>query len=140
MKTTIVFFASLFIIAFSYTSIKAQDVGNILASVADGIKPEAFKGGWEKASGDWKDKVANLDASKTEDVTSAVSSLLGNLKGSAFLDGAKKGIMKQLGDVSNMGDIKGLFSSLISGLNPSMLKPEFLSKKDSLMQGLEMIN
>jgi hypothetical protein len=140
MKTTIVLFASLFIIALSYSSIKAQDVGSILASVADGIKPEAFKGGWEKASGDWKDKVSNLDPSNIEDVTGSVSTLLGNLKGSAFLDGAKKEIMKQLGNVSSMGDIKGLFSSLISGLDPSMLKPEFLSKKDALMQGLEMIN
>jgi hypothetical protein len=140
MKTMIVFFASMFLITVSYTSVKSQDVGNILASVADGIKPEAFKGGWEKESGEWKDKVANLDPSKIENVTGSVSTLLGNLKGSAFLDGAKKEIMKQLGNVSSMGDIKGLFSSLLSGLNPSMLKPEFLSKKDTLMQGLEMIN
>ena len=140
MKTVIVFFAGMFLLAASFSSVQGQDIGNLLTSVADGIKPEAFKGGWEKASGDWKDKVANLDPSNLENVTGLVGTLMGSLKGSAFLDGAKKEIMKQLGNVSSVADLKGLFTSLISGLNPSMLTDEFLSKKDMLMQGLEMIN
>ena len=140
MKTVIVFFAGMFLLAASFSSVQGQDIGNLLTSVADGIKPEAFKGGWEKASGDWKDKVANLDPSNLENVTGLVGTLMGSLKGSAFLDGAKKEIMKQLGNVSSVADLKGLFTSLVSGLNPSMLTDEFLSKKDMLMQGLEMIN
>jgi len=140
MKTMITFFVGMFLFVASYSALQAQDIGNVLASVADGIKPEAFKGNWDKMSGDWKDKVTNLDPSNLENVTGLVSTLMGSLKSSAFLDGAKKEITKQLGNVGSVGDLKGLFTSLISGLNPSMLKPEFLSKKDALMQGLEMIN
>src|SRR5690606_26029714 len=107
MKTMIVFFAGMLLMVASYTVVQAQDVGNILASVADGIKPEAFKGKWDKEGDEWKDKVANLDPSNIENVTGLVGSLLGNLKGSAFLDGAKKEILKQLGNVSSVGDLKG---------------------------------
>jgi hypothetical protein len=140
MKTVIAFFAGMFLLAVSYSSVEAQDVGNILASVADGIKPEAFKGNWDKVSGDWKDQVANLDPSNLENVTGSIGTLMGSLKDNAFMDGAKKEIMKQLSNVGSLGDLKGLLTSLISGLNPSMLKPEFLAKKDTLMQGLELIN
>lgn len=140
MKTMIAFFVGMFLFVASYSALQAQDLGNLLASVADGIKPEAFKGSWDKMSGEWKEKVANLDPSNLESVTESVSALVGSLKNSAFIEGAKKNLMSELGNVSSMADVKGLVTSLISGLNPSMLTEEFLSKKDSLMKGLEMIN
>lgn len=128
----------LFLVSFSAEA-QMQDLGSVLTQIADGVKPEAFKGKFNKNKDDWKEKVASMDASDLSAVTNQVGGLLKGLKGSALAGVNKKDLLKNLGSIGSLSDVGGLLSSLVKGLDPSMLTDAFASNRDSLMNKLDMI-
>jgi hypothetical protein len=138
MKTMISVIVFLFLVA-PVAEAQMQDLGNVLTQIADGIKPEAFSGKFNKNKDEWKDKVSSMDASDLSSVTSQVGGLLKGLKGSALAGVGKKDLLKQLTNVSSISDVGGLLSSLVKGLDPSMLTDAFASSRDSLSDKLEML-
>lgn len=138
MKTMISVIVFLFLVA-PVAEAQMQDVGNMLTQIADGIKPEAFSKKFNKNKDDWKDKVSSMDASDLSSVTSQVGGLLKGLKGSALAGVAKQELLKSLASVSSLSDVGGVLSSLVKGLDPSMLTDAFASNRDSLTDKLEML-
>ena len=136
MKTTLAFmFMSILFLGFSSYA-QAQDIKEAIAMVADGIKPEAFKGKWAKTSDDWKKNLSGLQLNDMDGLTSSLTGLVNNLKGSAFADGAKKELMTSLmgGGTKNVGS---LLASLVSGLKPEMLTENLLEQKEKLLDGVK---
>lgn len=129
---------ALFLLA-AATESQAQDLGNMLTQIADGIKPEAFSGKFNKDKDEWKEKAASLDPSDMSAVTDQVGGLLKGLKSSALSKGVKKSLMKQLLSAGSLSDVGGLLSSLVKGLKPSMLTGALASNKGMLTKGLEML-
>ncbi|MEM9675041.1 MAG: hypothetical protein ACFB15_19205 [Cyclobacteriaceae bacterium] len=138
MKTMLSVIICLFVMA-SVAQAQMEDVSNVLTQIADGIKPEAFNGKFNKNKDEWKDKVAAMDVSDLSAVTGQVGGLLKGLKGSSLAGVAKKELLKSLANVSSLSDIGGLLSSLVKGLDPSMLTEAFASNRDSLTDKLEML-
>jgi len=138
MKTTLSVIVVLFLFSFSAQA-QMQDLSNVLTQIADGVKPEAFSGKFNKNKDEWKEQVASMDASDLSAVTSQVGGLLKGLKGSALAGVAKKELLKGLANVNSLSDIGGLLSSLVKGLDPSMLTEAFASNRDSLTDKLDML-
>ena len=136
MKTTLAFmFMSILFLGFASHS-QAQDIKEAMAMLADGIKPEAFKGKWAKTSADWKKNLSGLELNDMDGLTSSLTGLVKNLKGSAFADGAKKELMTSLlgGGTKNIGS---LLASTVSGLKPEMLTDNLLEQKEKLLDGVK---
>jgi len=138
MKTTLSVIVVLFLFSFSAQA-QMQDLSNVLTQIADGVKPEAFSGKFNKNKDEWKEQVASMDASDLSAVTSQVGGLLKGLKGSALAGVAKKELLKGLANVNSLSDIGGLLSSLVKGLDPSMLTEAFASNRDSVTDKLDML-
>jgi hypothetical protein len=136
LKLAVVMFLSL-----ATLNLSAQDMGmsDILTQVADGIKPEAFKGKFNKNSADWKDQVSKLGADDIDGAKAQLGSLLGGLKGKAFSGVSKASLLTQLAGINGKEGIGSLLSSLLGGLDPSMLTDGLLKNKDSLMGALKMM-
>lgn len=134
MKTVLMFIAAFFIT----TAVSAQekDLGQMLNEIADGIKSEAFTSDFAENKADWAEEASVLDPDDMTAVTDQVGSLVNGLKGSAFQKGAHKKLLGQLGDVSNLSDVGGLLTSLVNGLDPSMLTGALAADKAGLLQGL----
>lgn len=136
MKTTFTFAFILFLFLGFSSHTQAQDIKEAMAMVADGIKPEAFKGKWAKTSDDWKKNLSGLELNDMDGLTSSLTGLVKNLKGSAFADGAKKELMTSLlgGGTKNIGS---LLASLVSGLKPEMLTDKLLEQKENILDGVK---
>lgn len=121
----------------------AQDLGGMLSTIANGIKPEAFKGSWSKIKDQWLKDVVNLDPSNLQQSGKSLTELVSNLKGSAFnpdMKGLKQDLLGNLANLSSPEKLGETLNSLVSGLNPNMLTNDFLSKKGDLLNGLKMLN
>lgn len=113
------------------------DASTAILQVANGIKPEAFKNGFDMT--DWKAKLPELDMNDFSGMKSSLTSLLGGLKGSSFAKGAKSEVLKKLSGLNGNADIAGLLGSLVNGLKPEMLTKEFATQKDDFLEGLKMM-
>jgi hypothetical protein len=133
MKTLKIFLA---VLIMAPITAHAQDLSNMLTEIADGIKPEAFTQEFADNKADWTQAASTLDADDMTAVNDQVGSLVKGLKGSAFQKGAHKDILKQLGGLGNMSDVGGLLTSLVNGLDPSMLTGALAGDKASVLQGL----
>lgn len=131
---TIKFFLALLFMA--PIAVQAQDLSTMLTEIADGIKPEAYTENFAKNKADWTQMANTLDPNDMAAVNNQVSGLVKGLKGSAFQEGAHKQILKQLGSLGNMSDVGGLLTSLVNGLDPSMLTGALAGDKSSVLQGL----
>ena len=121
---------------------QSQDLGSMLTSIANGIKPEGFKNGWAKSKDKWLKETAGLSATDLQKSGKQVGDLVKNLKDEAFSDdakGLKKDLLANLTNLTSVSKLGETLSSLVSGLNPSMLTSDFLSKKDSIVGGLKML-
>ncbi|MEM8965068.1 MAG: hypothetical protein AAGE93_01520 [Bacteroidota bacterium] len=116
-----------------------QNISSALTQIADGIKPEAFKGKFNKNKEEWKEEVASMDASNLSAVTDQVGGLLKGLKGSALAGVAKKELLQSLLSAGSLSDIGSMLSSLVKGLDPSMLTDSFASNRDTLTDALQML-
>jgi hypothetical protein len=136
MKTTLTLLLMSFLFLGFSSNAKAQGIKEAIAKIADGIKPEAFKGKWAKTSDEWKNKLMQLDETDTAGLTSSITTLAKNLKGNAFGPGAKKELMTSLmgGGDKNIG---ALLTSLVTGLKPEMLTDNLLDQKEKLLDGLK---
>ena len=140
MKTRFTLTIALVLIL-GYCSAQTQDLGSMLTSIANGIKPEAFKSGWAKN----KDKMAegcreSLTANDLQKSGKQVGDLVKNLKDEAFSADAKDLKKELLANLTNLDSVSKLgetLSSLVSGLDPSMLTSDFLSKKESILGWIE---
>lgn len=112
---------------FTYST-NAQDLGSLMTTLADGIKPEAFKGNWAKDKEEWTSTVKSLDADDVIGAGKSLSSLIGYLKGSAFKSdahGLKPNLLKGLAGSNDLKSIYSSMGSLVKGLDPSKLKDSF---------------
>lgn len=128
------------VLGFSHA--QTPDLGSMLTSIANGIKPEAFKGAWAKNKDKWLSDVAGLRASDLQKSGKQVGELLKNLKDEAFSADAKdlkKELTANLLKLDSASKLGETLSSLVSGLNPDMLTSDFLAKKDSILGGLKML-
>lgn len=121
---------------FTYST-NAQDLGSLMTTLADGIKPEAFKKSWNKNKDEWISKAKSLDANDVIGAGQSLSGLIGGLKGSAFKSdarGLKANLMKGLMSGGDASSILSSMGSLVKGLDPSMLKDSF--DKDGFLDKL----
>lgn len=135
MKTVLLIIVSFFLVA-AVAEVQAQDLGKMLTDIVDGIKPEAFTKDFIDNKANWSDALGTLDTNDMTSVTDQVGGLVKGLKGSAFQKGAHKELLGQLGNLGNMSDVGGLLTSLVNGLDPSMLTGALAGDKTSLLQGL----
>ncbi|MEK6481063.1 hypothetical protein WJR50_26205 [Catalinimonas sp. 4WD22] len=138
MKTALTLLMTLFLLT-SLTGVQAQDLGSMLTQIADGIKPEAFSGKFNKNKDEWKERAASLYPSDLSAVSDQVGGLLKGLKGNALAKGVKKDLLNGLANIGSLFDVGKLLSSLVKGINPSMLTGIFANNKDLLTRGLEML-
>ena len=121
---------------------QAQTLGSMLTSIANGIKPEAFKSGWAKNKDRWLKDSESLTTSDLQRSGKQVEDLVKNLKDEAFIadaKGLKKELLETLTNLDSVSKLGETLSSLVSGLDPSMLTSDFLSKKESIVGGLKML-
>jgi len=121
---------------------QAQDLGSMLTSIANGIKPEACKSGWVKNKDKWLKDVEGLGANDLQKSGKQIGDLVRNLKDEAFSADAKdlkKDLLANLTNLDSVSKLGETLSSLVSGLNPDMLTNDFLAKKDSILGGLKML-
>lgn len=121
-------------LAFSHP--EETDLGSIVNQVADGIKPEAFKGKFSKGIDDWKNANAGLGGLEVKDFKGQLGALVGGLKGKAFEGVSKGGLLTQLTGVNGKSGMKDFLNSFISGLNPEMLTDAFKGNKDKILNSL----
>jgi hypothetical protein len=141
MKTRFTFTIVLVLILGFYHS-QAQDLGGILTSIANGIKPEAFKDGWAKNKDKWLKDAEGLTTTDLKKSGKQVGDLVKNLKDEAFTadgKGLKKDLLTNLTNLSSSSKLGETLSSLVSGLKPEMLTSDFLSKKDGILGALKML-
>jgi len=141
MKTRFTLTTVLFL-TLGFCSAQTQDLGSMLASIANGIKPEAFKSGWAKNKDKWLADVVGLSANDLQKSGKQVGDLVKNLKDEAFSADAKdlkKELTANLTKLDSVSKLGETLSSLVSGLNPGMLTNDFLVKKDSILGGLKML-
>lgn len=115
-------------------------VGNILGSLAGGIKPDGFLKGWSGLKGDWTKNLGSI-----KDVAGAsksLGSLFKNIKPSALTDVFKKSQsdwLSKLSGAKSMTDIGSSISSLTNGIKPDKLTKEFNDNKDTFLKGLSLL-
>jgi hypothetical protein len=129
-----------FILGFSQA--QTQDLGSMLTSIANGIKPEGFKSGWAKSKDKWLQDAASLSTTDLQKSAKQVGDLVKNLKDEAFsadAKGLKKDLLANLTNLDSVSKLGETLSSLVSGLNPDMLTNDFLAKKDTILGGLKML-
>lgn len=134
--------AFVFVLSLGFHPGHSQDLGSILTTIADGIKPEAFKGGWAKNKDKWLKEGANLSAADLSSAGKQVGDLVKNLRDEAFsadAKGLKKELLASQTNLSSTSNLGETLSSLVSGLNPDMLTSDFLSKKESILGALKML-
>jgi hypothetical protein len=121
---------------------QSQDLGSMLTSIANGIKPEGLRSAWAKNKDKWLKDAEGLTASELQKSGKLVGDLIKNLKDEAFSADAKdlkKDLQTNLTNLDSVSKLGETLSSLVSGLNPDMLTSEFLAKKDSILGGLKML-
>jgi hypothetical protein len=135
----LLFIALIFIAPLLQAQEDEMDLGSIMNSVADGIKPEAYKGKFADDLSDWKEASKGIDGLDAGIFRSQLGGLIGGLKGKAF-DGISKGdLLKQLAGVNGLAGMKDVLGSLISGLNPDMLMDAFKGNKDKILGALNKL-
>lgn len=136
---TLFFIALIFFTPLVHAQDADMSMGSILNTVADGIKPEAFKGKFADDLDNWKDASKGIDGLDVSSFKSQLGGLIGGLKGKAFDGISKGGLLKQLAGVNGKAGMKDLLGSLISGLNPEMLTDAFKGNKDSILGALSKL-
>lgn len=130
------------VLILGFYNAQTQDLGSMLTSIANGIKPEAFKSGWAKNKDKWLKDAASLSTSDLQKSGKQVGDLVKNLKDEAFsadAKGLKKDLLGNLTNLSSVSKLGETLGSLVSGLDPKMLTSDFLSKKESILGGLKML-
>ena len=127
---------SIAVLVFGVSAAQAQDLSTMLSEIADGIKPEAYTEDFAEYKMDWTDALGTLDTDDLTAVTDHVGSLVKGLKGSAFQKGAHKELLKQVDNLGSMSEVGSLLTSLVNGLEPSMLTGALANDKASVLQGL----
>ena len=125
MKIKVLFLFVLFSFFFMNAQAQEVNISSLMTQLADGLKPEAFKGSWNKNKDQWMDKLDGLDISDFNGVSSQMTSLISNLKKSAFQKGVQKGLLAQLAKPGNAAGLTNVFKSLVNGINTDMFKPGF---------------
>jgi len=135
---------------FISTSLKAQNdplksitgMGNLLGTLVNGIKPNAFTSGKSAK----KDLVSQISGTKTSDYlqyASLAGQLAGMLKSTSFLpDWAikKDGVLDQLQTAGSIADVAGGVGSLVGMLNPSSLTSGFKKKQSTWSTALNALS
>jgi hypothetical protein len=135
MKTVLTFIAVFFLSA-AVAEIQAQDLTKMLTDISEGISPDAFTKGFAKDQAGWSDALKTMDPTDMTAVTDQVGSLVKGLKPGAFKKGAHKELLGQLTNLGSMSDVGGLLTSLVNGLDPSMLTGALAGDKSALLKGL----
>jgi len=116
-----------------------QNLGSIINSMAEGIKPEAYKGKFTDDLENWKESSRGIGGLDVKNFKNQLGGLINGLKGKAF-DGVSRGdLLKQLAGVNGKAGMKDLLNSVVSGLDPEMLTDDFKENKESLLDRLNQL-
>ena len=119
MKTRFTFTIVLVLIL-GFNHAQTQDLGSMLTSIANGIKPEAFKSGWAKNKDKWLKDAASLTTADLQKSGKQVGDLVKNLKDEAFSTDAK-GLKKDLlTNLTNLTSASKLGETLVP-LSPDLI-------------------
>ncbi len=119
---------------------QTQDLGEMINQVAEGIKPEAFTDEFTENKEEWIEEASSLDQSDMSAVSEQLTGLVNGLKDEAFTAGTKDNLMSSLSNLGSVSDVGNVLTSMVRGLNPSMITDAFANNKDTLMKGLEMLS
>src|SRR4030095_8101526 len=139
MKTKIL---AVSLILFFTTTIGAQEMGNLLGQIANGVKTSSYTNGKTGK----KDIISQLNNVKSGDYlgyASVAGSLAGSLKDAAFLpDWATKkaGVLEKIQQAGSMADVAGGLLGVVGNLNPKSLTSGFKNNKSLVTTGLDVLS
>jgi len=138
MRSLFCFFL-LFLTPFIQAQSETANLGSIMNSIADGISPDAFKGKFSDDIENWKNASQGLDGLDVKSFKDQLGALIGGLKGKAFAETSRKKLLKDLIGVNGLAGMKEVLNSLVSGLDPDLLKDDFKENKDNVLSALNKL-
>lgn len=114
-----------------------MDISAAISEVANGINPDAFNRNFDMT--EWQAKLPELNLDDVSGIKKSLNSLIDGLKSSAFIKGAKAGVVRNLIGMNGKADIPKVLTSLLNGLKPDMLTKEFAVNKDDFLEALKMM-
>src|SRR4030095_17022008 len=121
---------------------RAQDMGNLLGQIVNGVKTSAYNNGKDGKN----DIISQLNNVKSNDYlgyASVAGSLAGSLKEAAFLpDWATKkdGVLEKIQQAGSMADLAGGVLGVVGNLNPKSLTSGFKKNKSLVTSGLDILS
>jgi len=107
------------------SSAQAQDIQMVLKELTSNLKPEAFKGSWNKDKDAWMDKLGDMDIAKLGEAQDELLGLMNHIKPKAFNKGVYKDLLGQLSSPKNAAQIANIMDTMVKGIKPSMFKEGF---------------
>jgi len=138
MRSLFCFFL-LFLTPFIQAQSETANLGSIMNSIADGISPDAFKGKFSDDIENWKNASQGLDGLDVKSFKDQLGALIGGLKGKAFAETSRKKLLKDLIGVNGLAGMKEVLNSLVSGLDPDLLKDDFMENKENVLSALNKL-
>lgn len=126
----------LFIFPLSQAQSETANLGAIINSIADGIHPDAFKGKFSDDMENWKNASKGIDGLDVRSFKDQLGALIGGLKGKAFDETSRGELLTELTGVNGLAGMKEVLNSLVSGLDPDLLKEDFKENKDNILNSL----
>lgn len=111
------------------------DIADAMYLVANGIKPDAFKRRFDLEK--WKADLSDLDKFDISGMKSSLSTLVGDLRGSAFKNGNKKDLLQQVVGINGKGGIAEFLGDLIHSLESESLTDTFKADMSSTLELLQ---
>jgi len=118
---------------------ETANLGSIMNSIAEGISPDAFKGKFSDDIENWKNASKGLDGLDVKSFKDQLGALIGGLKGKAFAETSRKKLLKDLIGVNGLAGMKEVLNSLVFGLDPALLKDDFIENKDNVLSALNKL-
>ena len=115
-------------------------IGNVIGSLAGGLKPDSFLKGWSGLKGDWTKNLSSI--ADVAGASKSIGSLVKNLNPTALTDVFKKtqgDWTKKLTGAKSMSDIGSSLTGLVGGIKPDKLTKEFNDNKSTYLKGLSML-
>jgi|SRR4030095_2476845 len=120
----------------------AQDMGNLMGQIVNGVKNSAYTTG-KTGKDDIISKLNNVKSNDYLGYASVAGSLAGSLKDAAFLpDWATKkdGVLEKIQQAGSMADLAGGVLGVVGNLNPKSLTSGFKKNKSLVTSGLDILS
>ena len=135
MKTVLTLITAV-LISIPFADVQAQNLGQMLTEIADGLKPGAFTDDFAQNKDSWHQQTQSLGAEDLDTSKEQVNGLVSGLNDEALDPGISEQLLSSLASAGNISDVGDVLGSLITGLNPSYMTQGLIGNKDAMLKGL----